>query len=154
MSWTYDATDLSTSTATGRLNAVRLLVGDTDVSDQQVQDEEIDFALSLTNDNIYSAGSWIAGIIYSKYARLVNTELDSAIAADYSDLAENYKSLAAELKQKEVMYSGGKLKFYAGGISKTQIETVRQNTDRPTAQFRMDRFRYPQDDYVDYEYHD
>ena len=41
MAWSYDATDLGTGTASGRLNSVRLLVGDTDTTDQQVQNEEI-----------------------------------------------------------------------------------------------------------------
>ena len=48
MAWSYDATDLGTSTASGRLNSVRLLVGDTDTNDQQVQNEEITFALAQT----------------------------------------------------------------------------------------------------------
>jgi hypothetical protein len=37
MAWSYDETDLGTTTASGRLNSVRLLLGDTDTNDQQVQ---------------------------------------------------------------------------------------------------------------------
>ena len=37
MSWSYDATNLTTNTDAGRLNSVRLLLGDTDTSDQQLQ---------------------------------------------------------------------------------------------------------------------
>ena len=33
MAWSYDPTDLDTTTASGRLNTVRLLVGDTDELD-------------------------------------------------------------------------------------------------------------------------
>jgi hypothetical protein len=46
MAWSYDPTDLDNTTASGRLNIVRLLVGDTDTVDQQVQNEEITFGLS------------------------------------------------------------------------------------------------------------
>jgi len=53
--WSYSVTDLNTTTASGRLNSVRLLVGDTDTSDQLVQDEEINFALAQANDNVYYA---------------------------------------------------------------------------------------------------
>ena len=45
MAWSYDPTDLNTTTASGRLNTVRLLVGDTDTTDQQVQNEEVTFSL-------------------------------------------------------------------------------------------------------------
>ena len=49
MAWSYDATDLGTGTVSGRLNSVRLLVGDTDTNDQQVQNEEVIFALAQTS---------------------------------------------------------------------------------------------------------
>jgi hypothetical protein len=54
MAWSYDPTDLDNTTASGRLNIVRLLVGDTDTVDQQVQNEEIAFGLSENGNNIYS----------------------------------------------------------------------------------------------------
>ena len=41
MTWSYDATDLDTETNSGRLNSVRYLVGDTQTSDEQVQNEEV-----------------------------------------------------------------------------------------------------------------
>jgi hypothetical protein len=45
MAWSYNPSNLGTDTGAERLNVVRYLVGDTDVNDQQVQDEEITFAL-------------------------------------------------------------------------------------------------------------
>ena len=60
MAWSYETTDLGTATASGRLNAVRLLVGDTDITDPQVQDEEILFALAQEGNNVYYAASWVA----------------------------------------------------------------------------------------------
>ncbi len=136
--WTYDASVLNTTTAAGRRNSVRFLVGDTNSSDQQVQDEEIDFALSECGSSIYAGASWVASAIAGLYSRKVNVELDGVLREEYTKLADNYRKLSRDLKQK-----GSGLGISAGGISVTTIETVRDDTDRPSSAFTMDRFRYP-----------
>tara|TARA_R110000803_G_scaffold78672_3_gene143891 strand:+ start:1985 stop:2452 length:468 start_codon:yes stop_codon:yes gene_type:complete len=146
MAWSYDPTDLDTTTASGRLNTVRLLVGDTETLDQQTQNEEIMFSLSENSNNIYYSASWIAKVIASKYSRKVNTELDGALRSDYSDLAKQYMSLADKLEyQGKTSGSGSSVGIgvLAGGITKTSIETVRANTDRIEGSFRRDRFKNP-----------
>ena len=45
MAWTYDETDLDKTTTSGRLNVVRLLIGDTDTNDQLVKNEEIIYVI-------------------------------------------------------------------------------------------------------------
>jgi hypothetical protein len=147
MAWSYDATDLDTETTSGRLNSVRYLVGDTDTTDQQVQDEEIQFALVQTNNNIYNAGAFVCSTIASKYSRLVTTQLDGALEAQYSDLAKNYKALANDLKSMGQRYSAGALGVYAGGILISQVDIVRDSTNRVPSSFRMDRFRFPSEEY-------
>jgi len=97
LSWSYDPTNLDTATVAGRLNTVRLLVGDTDTNDQQVQNEEVIFALTESGNNVYSAAGWAARTIASQYSRRVNTTLDGALKADYSDLATQYFKLAEDL---------------------------------------------------------
>ena len=59
MAWTYDPTNLDKSTAAGRLNVVRFLVGDTEATKPQVQDEEINFGLSESQDDVYYAAIYI-----------------------------------------------------------------------------------------------
>ena len=142
MAWSYDPTDLDNTTASGRLNIVRLLVGDTDTVDQQVQNEEITFGLSENGDNIYLSASWIARAISSKYSRLVTTSLDGALSADYSDLAKQYQTLADQLEY-QGKTNGASVGILAGGITKTQIEGVRANTNRIEGSFRRDRFKNP-----------
>jgi hypothetical protein len=142
LAWSYDETDLGTDTASGRLNSVRLLVGDTDTNDQQVQNEEILFGLSQSNDNIYYASAWIARTISGQYARKVNTSLDGALSADYSDLAGQYKKLAEDLEY-QGKKAGAVVGVKAGGISISSVKSVRQNTDRIEGTFRRDRFRNP-----------
>lgn len=142
MAWSYEETDLSIDTDSGRLNSVRLLIGDTDIDDEQIQDEEVLFALALNNNNIYLAGSWCCRTIAAKYSRRVNTQLDGALSADYSDLAKHYFSLAENLEY-QGKKAAGQLGVLAGGISKVRVDGVRANTDRVQPSFRRDRFRNP-----------
>tara|TARA_R100000951_G_C2561226_1_gene155666 strand:- start:53 stop:508 length:456 start_codon:yes stop_codon:yes gene_type:complete len=142
MAWSYDPTDLDTTTASGRLNTVRLLVGDTETIDQQVQNEEITFGLSENGNNVYYAGAWVARAIASKYSRKVNTSLDGALKADYSDLAKQYKVLADDLEY-QGKTSGAVIGVLAGGITKSGVEAVRANTNRIEGSFRRDRFKNP-----------
>ena len=142
MAWSYDPTDLDNTTASGRLNIVRLLVGDTDTVDQQVQNEEITFGLSENGNNIYLSASWIARAISSKYSRLVTTSLSGALSSDYSDLARQYQTLADQLEY-QGKTNGASVGILAGGITKTQVEGVRANTNRIEGSFRRDRFKNP-----------
>jgi len=142
MSWSYDPTNLDTTTASGRLNTVRLLVGDTDTLDQQKQNEEITFALSQNGNNVYYSGAWVARAIAAKYSRKVNTELSGALKADYSDLAKQYKLLADALEY-QGKTSGAAVGVLAGGITKSGVEAVRADTNRIEGSFRRDRFKNP-----------
>lgn len=142
MAWSYSAADLNTTTSSGRLNTVRLLVGDTDTTDQQAQNEEINFGLSENNDNVYLAASWVARVISSKYARLVTTKLDGGLSANYSDLAKHYQSLADQLEY-QGKTNGASVGVLAGGITKSGVEAVRADTNRIEGSFRRDRFKNP-----------
>ena len=142
MAWSYDATDLDTTTASGRLNTVRLLLGDTDTTDQQVQNEEVTFALAQSNDNVYFAAAWLSRTVASQYARKVDVSLDGALSAKYSTLSKQYTSLAETLEY-QGKKAGAVVGVVAGGITKSGITTVRANTDRVEGSFRRDRFRNP-----------
>jgi CTP synthase (UTP-ammonia lyase) len=119
-----------------------LLVGDTDTNDQQVQNEEITFALNQTNDNVYYAAAWAARSIAAQYSRRVTQNLSGALSADYSDLQDHYTSLAETLEH-QGKKSGAVLGIKAGGISIATVDNVRQNTDRVPPSFRRDRFKNP-----------
>jgi glycerate-2-kinase len=133
---------LDNATTSGRLNTVRLLVGDTNTNDQQSQDEEIIFGLAENSNNIYLAASWVARTISSKYSRQVTTQLDGALSANYSDLAKQYQSLADQLEY-QGKTNGASVGILAGGITKSGIEAVRANTNRIEGSFRRDRFKNP-----------
>jgi hypothetical protein len=142
MAWSYETSNIVTTTAIGRKNCVRLLVGDTNSLDQQLQDEEIDFALSQSNNNIYYSASWAATAISATYARRVTTQLDAALKADYSDLMKHYFSLGKELRYR-AKTTGSTLGLSAGGVTVTAIDIARSNPDRVEPEFKMDQFKNP-----------
>lgn len=116
MAWTYDSTDLSLDTSGGRLNVVRFLVGDTDSTDQQVENEEINFAVAIASDDVYAAAVYIANSLSAKFARFVDTDLDGQLSEKYSQLSQHYKALAHTIMAQKS--AGGKVSLgvYAGGL--------------------------------------
>jgi hypothetical protein len=148
MAWSYNPSNLGTDTDAERLNVVRYLVGDTDVNDQQVQDEEITFALSQVGGNVYFGASFVADTIASLYSRRVTTKLDGALSAEYSDLAKQYRDLSVNLKQQGLKYSGSALGVSWGGLKVTEVDAVRDDDTRLSPAFRMDRFRIKFSDYL------
>jgi|SRR5210317_996858 len=146
MAWTYDETNLDSTTAAGRLNVVRLLIGDTDTNDQLIKNEEITFALAQANDNVYFAASWSARTISAQFARRVTTKLDGALSANYSDLAKQYKALSDDLREQGQKYSMTSASLKAGGISNAAIDAAQALTDRPSAAFSKGQFDNPPND--------
>ena len=134
--WTYDTGNLTTVDEDGRKNIVRLLIGDTDSNDPQLQDEEILFALSSNKDNPNVAAIFAVNAIISKYARLVNIELDEAIREDYSDLIDNYKGLLSGL-EKKVRLSNNSIRIYATGLTLTDFEEASRVTRGATAAYPL-----------------
>jgi hypothetical protein len=150
MAFTYDETNLDTTTPAGRLNSVRLIIGDTDSSDPQLRDEEIQFALVSQNDSVYGAASKSAKYIAAKYSRLVDVDLDGQLSEKYSQLQKHYSDLSLYFEQEESSGSSGKVKLGvgAGGVSISEIWRVRNNPDRPQGFYNgeFDNWRASQDD--------
>lgn len=146
MAWTYDPTVLGIETVEERRNSVRFLVGDTDTADQQIQDEEIVFALGQTGQNVYYAGAFVAETIAAKFARLVTSEVDRTLRVRYSDMQGQYRALAQDLRE-QAMRVGG-LGVSAGGINTLEMEINRQNPLRPLSTYKGE-FDYPKGRYSD-----
>lgn len=151
MAFTYDPTALTTSTEAGRRNIVRFLVGDTDSTDQQTDDDEVLFALGQSSDNVNYAAAYLCRAIASKYSRKIDTNISGALDAKYSMLQSHYLSLADTLESEAKKQSG--LGFVAGGISQSKVTTARQSSDRVDPAFSRDRFWNPPgyDSSADYE---
>jgi hypothetical protein len=140
LSWSYSASDLNTTTASGRLNTVRLLVGDTDDADQLTQNEEILFALTQNGNNVYTAASWICRTIAAKYSRLVDTQLDGVLETKYSDRAKQYNQLAIQIEAQGKKTSGKALGVSGGGISVAAMEVANSDPDRVKPAFSVRQF--------------
>lgn len=140
MAFSYDFSNLSTTTSSGRLNSVRYLIGDTDSSDPLLQDEEVNFALSQNGTNIYNAASWCCKAIVAKFSRLVDTQLDGALSSKYSDRVKQYINLGIQIEQLGKKMSPNSFGLFAGGISLTEMYVAQQDPDRPSSSFRVGQF--------------
>lgn len=114
MSWSYNTSLLSSSTRT----KVRLIIGDTDITRQLLQDEEIDYV--ITAESVATTAAAVCcDLLAAKYAFLCNTdngELRISAAArhkHYQDLADRLrKGPAGDVPgdgaaQLATMYVGG-----------------------------------------------
>lgn len=114
MAWTYTPT-----LPTGK-DQVRLLVGDTDITDQQLSDEEIS-AMITAYSSTQSAAIAAARALAAKYARFADKWVGDLkiLASQKSDM---YLKLANELEESSTVMgsSGGVLS--AGGIYVAQKE--------------------------------
>ncbi|CAB4139492.1 hypothetical protein UFOVP346_52 [uncultured Caudovirales phage] len=140
MSWSYSSNDLNLTTSSGRLNTVRFLIGDTDTTDQLVQNEEITFALSILNNNVYTSAGWVCRAIAAKFSRLVDTEISAALSAKYSTRAKQYQQLATQVENQGKRLGGRSLGVSAGGISESAMYTAEVDPDRVKPAFRVGQF--------------
>lgn len=138
--WSYSASNLNTTTASGRLNSVRLLVGDTDSADPLAQDEEILFAINQANNNVYYAAAWLCRTIAAKFSRMVDTTLDGALSAKYSTRSKQYQQLATQIEAQGKKTSGKSLGVFGGGYSSADMEVANQDPDRVKPAFSINQF--------------
>jgi len=130
MTWTYTNNASNVSR-----DSIRLLVGDTDQTDQLVTDEEIAYALTQRG-NAQLAAAFICKAIATKFARFVDKEVGD-LKQSYSQRVTQYKEMAEEL---EASGSIGSAVPFAGGISVADKESERSDTDRVDPRFREKQF--------------
>lgn len=133
MTWTYSG-DPSSSNR----DEVRFLVGDTDTTDQQVNDAEIAYAIAEEANNRLAAAR-IARTLAAKYARRADKKVGD-LDIKWKQLSENYKQLAEDLTSDAAIYSAMP---FAGGLSVSGKEAVRDNSDRVDPSFRKGQHDNP-----------
>ena len=89
MTWSY------TADAVAAKDRVRDLIGDTDTTDQQLQDEQL-VALVAGEPNEFMAGARAAGILAARYARQVDKSV-GPFRLSLSQKSKGYRDLAVEL---------------------------------------------------------
>lgn len=126
------------------LDAVRFLVGDTNLSAQEFQDDEVQYLLSEENGNTFRAAARAAETLAAKYsAAVVEKQVGPLrISSGTRGLtkAERYLKLAKHLWSRAFSRS---VSPYAGGISVADKNERRADTDRVKPAFARDQMRYP-----------
>jgi hypothetical protein len=101
MAFNYDIARLDLAA-----NQVRLMVGDTNKNDPQLQDEEITFVISTTGSNIYAMAAAVARFIAAKLAREVDA-VNEPLRQMFSQRMQRYLRLADLWEQQLDVDPGG-----------------------------------------------
>lgn len=126
-----------TSDMSNPINQVRLMVGDTDSTDAQLQDEAISAYLPggpLAAGSVYLAAAQCCEAIASAYARQIDLKIGNTTASPEPRMA-HYRQRAKDLRAQNLRYGG--LTPYSGGISISDKETIEGNTDRKEPAFTV-----------------
>ncbi len=109
-------------------DAVRLELGDTDVGNALLQDEEITYFLGLEGEVVLLAAARGAGALAGRFARLVSRSTgDTSVEAQ--QVYEHYTALAAALTRRAVTSSGAAVP-YAAGLTESDVATREGDPDR------------------------
>lgn len=141
MTWSYDDTDLQDSTPAGRLNIVRLIIGDTDSNDQLLQNEEIAYFLGEASDDPDGAAVFSVEAILALFARQVAVT-QGPVSWGADKRIENFERLAARLRQKQARNAA----WFAGGLTKSGKKSLDDDTDAVQPAFRVGQDDYYQPD--------
>jgi hypothetical protein len=136
MVWTYTGTPLTVP-----LDEVRLLIGDTDTTDQQLQDGEIAYVQSKYSYNNIQAAAMCCKVLAAKYSRLVDSAIET-IRISASQKLEHYLKLYEELWEEATRANAAPIPFVAG-ISISDIIANRGTNDRVLSVFRNNQFNNP-----------
>ena len=133
MTWTYGCDPENSD-----LDAVRLIVGDTDTNDQLLKDEEINYFLDIEG-SVRLASARAAEAVAAKFSRLVD-ETVGRVRVSFSQKAKQYKELAESLLETYNECAGVP---FAGGISISSKDSTRDNGDRVRPSFTRSTHENP-----------
>ena len=158
MAWTYAGMPfLDPPTTQSYIDSVRFLVGDTDTTDQQLQDGEIiglltQNATSTSNGfttppgsvttfpvvgqsySVYEAAIMACTTLAAKYSRRVAMTVGD-LSKSAGDMAKHYIELRKTLRVDAQRHNTPKP--YAGGLLKSELENDETNDDLNTPQFSI-----------------
>lgn len=128
MTWTFDATDLSTNLA-----KVRQTIGDTVTARQLLTDEQIDFRLDQYDDDIDKAS---IRCIMDILALLTQSNFDRSnvgMSASRSQLITNYQEVLKQLRSE----SSSLAQAFVGGLSSSTESGFDDSDDYKGPDFRL-----------------
>jgi hypothetical protein len=124
MTWTY-----SGDPASSDLDQTRFLIGDTDTTDQLVNNEEVNWALSQFS--VFVAAAELCDAIAAKFSRKVDKAVGD-LKISFSKMSEQYAKKGKQLRNRGSFVG---VSAYVGGISVSEKESVESNTDRVSPSF-------------------
>lgn len=128
--WSYDVTLLGSSART----VVRLTIGDTTESLPLLQDEEIDYFLSVNGGSVAGASQAAVRAILAKFATMPSRQRAGLTEVEWSDLLARLTAVMEELDEQVA----GTVVPFAGGTSIQDITTRDANADIPKRAFDED----------------
>lgn len=126
--WTYNPMLLASSS----LYQVRFLIGDILQGDQQLTDAEINFTVTKFS-NVTLAAAACCRHLATRYARAVDI-VQGTLKTNYSNKSRQYFAMSQDMEQRGMATAIG---GYAGGISRDDVQTQQQNTDRVQPEFTI-----------------
>jgi hypothetical protein len=127
MTWSYSAALAADK------DRVRLLVGDTDASDPQLQDEELNYLIAQRGDVTLAAAD-AARALVARYSRQVDTS-NLSLSVSASKRAEAYRTLAEDLDAKALSLGGAEM--FVGGLTISGKETLDSDTSAVQPSFSI-----------------
>lgn len=135
MTWTYNAI----GAASGNRDKVRFLIGDTDVVDQLLQDEEIELALTL-GGGVQSAAAISCDSLAARFSRECDMTV-GPLSRSAGQRATAYAERAKMLRVQQVALGGAEI--FIGGISVSDKETLSADTNAVQPEFGIGQDDYP-----------
>ena len=142
MSWSYSGNPLSSPK-----DEVRFLIGDTNSAAPEIQDEEINYVLTLTYGTV--TAQWPATGNYLPAARCVDSILgkyatltDKAVGdlhISYGQRLKNFQALSTKLRSRAALAG---VPVYAGGTSLSEKIALASNPDRVGTAVVVDGMSY------------
>ena len=128
MTWVYNSAGLATS----QKDRVRLMIGDTDESRQQMADEEILYVLTQETASTLAAAA-CCDMLAAKYSFQMNTE-NGALKVAAEKRMEHYQKLADRLRKGGAGEVPGdpivvEATMYVGGSSQNAKDNIFQDAD-------------------------
>jgi hypothetical protein len=105
MPWTY-----SGDPAANDKDEVRFLIGDTNVDDQLMSDEELNYLIAVEVDagssySNYGAAAAACDVLAAKYAKLIDKSVGS-LSISYSQKYQHFIEIARHLRERASQLSG------------------------------------------------
>lgn len=120
---------------------VRFLVGDTDVSNPLLSDDEVDYLLAKEGSALLGAAR-AAEVLAAKFQSQASERQVGPLRIRFERRVEHYSTLARQLRITAATKESAAP--YAGGISRQDKSTRASNPDRVRPSFKKRLMHYPQ----------